>query len=157
MSQLEGYSISAAAWEEDILPSRISMYSPDMLENLCMSGRMSWLRLHLPRSSKDEKQQRKAAPVRITPISFVARQYLHHWRKLEQDSVAENVKLSSSAQKVVETLQKMGASFFIDLVQQTGLLRTQVEEALGELVAWGWGWRTHLPLGRCLFGVWLFR
>ncbi|MDZ7750667.1 MAG: hypothetical protein U5S82_03170 [Gammaproteobacteria bacterium] len=36
-----------------------------------------------------------------------------------------------------EALEGHGASFFIDLVQETGLLRTQAEEALAELVARG--------------------
>jgi ATP-dependent Lhr-like helicase len=37
----------------------------------------------------------------------------------------------------MDMLQQNGASFFLDLVQGSGLLRTQVEEALGELAAWG--------------------
>jgi len=45
--------------------------------------------------------------------------------------------LSSSAQKVLGVLRQWGASFFEELQQQTGLLKTQLEQALGELVAWG--------------------
>jgi len=45
--------------------------------------------------------------------------------------------LSHSARAVLEALDQRGASFFGDLVNATGLLRTEVEKGLGELVAWG--------------------
>ena len=45
--------------------------------------------------------------------------------------------LSSAARKVYEALKHWGASFFEELLAETGLLRSQLEEALGELVAWG--------------------
>lgn len=136
LEQLEGYSIPAVAWEDEILPTRLQMYSSDMLENLCLSGRVTWLRLNLPKQSEG-KEQRKAAPVRITPIALVTRQHALHWQHLNKQIDMEQLKPSAAAQKVIEALQQQGASFFIDLVQQTGLLRTQVEDALAELVARG--------------------
>ena len=45
--------------------------------------------------------------------------------------------LSSDAERVRAELLENRASFFSDLVRLTGLLRTQVEAALGELVANG--------------------
>src|SRR5260370_1381212 len=45
--------------------------------------------------------------------------------------------LSHPARDVLEALDQRGASFFGDLVNATGLLRTEVEKGLGELVAWG--------------------
>jgi len=45
--------------------------------------------------------------------------------------------LSHSARAVLEALGERGASFFGDLVNATGLLRTEAEKGLGELVAWG--------------------
>src|SRR5205085_6195652 len=45
--------------------------------------------------------------------------------------------LSHSAAAVLGVLDERGASFFGDLVNATGLLRTEVEKGLGELVAWG--------------------
>ena len=41
------------------------------------------------------------------------------------------------AQLVLDHIRAHGASFFDELVDGTGLLRSQVEEALGELVALG--------------------
>src|ERR1700751_2441552 len=41
------------------------------------------------------------------------------------------------AKAVIDYIRQYGASFFDELVEGTGLLRPQVEEALGELVALG--------------------
>lgn len=136
LEQLEGYSIPAVGWEEEILPARLERYSSDMLENLCLSGRITWLRLNLPKQSEG-KEARKAAPVRITPIALVGRQHAHYWHQLNDEHDLEQLQLSAPAHKVMDALHQHGASFFIDLVRQTGLLRTQLEEALAELVARG--------------------
>jgi ATP-dependent Lhr-like helicase len=45
--------------------------------------------------------------------------------------------LSGAAERVAAALEARGALFFVELVQASGLLRVQVEEALGELVARG--------------------
>ncbi|MEW5754708.1 MAG: DEAD/DEAH box helicase [Pseudomonadota bacterium] len=156
LEQLEGYSIPAALWEEEILPARIADYSADLLENLCLSGRITWLRLTLPKTAAGHKysylpqgrereeevssapeRKREAAPVRITPIALLARAHAPDWRALNPVPAREQLPLSSAAHKILTALEQRGALFFIDLVQLTGLLRTQVEEALAELVAWG--------------------
>ena len=49
----------------------------------------------------------------------------------------EEAPLSSPARAVRAALASRGAMFFVDLVRLTGLLRTHVEQALAELVAWG--------------------
>ena len=45
--------------------------------------------------------------------------------------------LSSNAQKVYDVLKEWGASFFQEIIRETGMLKTQLEEALGELAAGG--------------------
>jgi ATP-dependent helicase Lhr and Lhr-like helicase len=45
--------------------------------------------------------------------------------------------MSGAAERVVQALRERGALFFVEIVQTSGLLRVQVEEALGELVARG--------------------
>ena len=133
LEQLEGYSIPAAAWESDILPARIESYYSQLLDGLCGAGRFTWLRLQAPKDKGEEK--RKATPVRMTPIALLPRPHVRHWRSGATD--IEQSHLTATAQKVADTLQQHGASFFIDLVHHTGMLRTQVEEALGDLAARG--------------------
>ena len=133
LQQLEGYSVPAAAWESDILPARIENYFSQLLDGLCSAGRFTWLRLQAPKDKGDEK--RKTSPVRVTPIALLPRQHVRYWRSDTADADQSN--LTASAQKIVDTLQEHGASFFIDLVHHTGMLRTQVEDALGDLAARG--------------------
>ena len=45
LRQLQGYEISAAAWEETILPRRITRYEPELLDRLCLAGEVMWGRL----------------------------------------------------------------------------------------------------------------
>ncbi|MFC1335052.1 MAG: DEAD/DEAH box helicase [gamma proteobacterium symbiont of Clathrolucina costata] len=131
MLQLEGISVPAGSWEDEILPARLQPYFSSELDELCGSGKLAWLRLH-PTEPKQNK--RKNPAIKTTPLAFVFRPRLSVWYRTDS-AVPEG--LSATAVKVLEVLQQWGASFFDDLQQQTGLLKTQLEIALGDLVAWG--------------------
>jgi ATP-dependent Lhr-like helicase len=132
--QLEGFEAPAGAWETEILPARLSGYEPTWLDDQCLSGRIAWARLR-PRSIRPNGSERSAAPVRSTPITLLARRYAPLWASLS--ATVDPVALSSRAQAVADYIRQYGASFFDELVEGTGLLRPQVEEALAELVASG--------------------
>ncbi len=132
--QLDGVSVPAAAWEKEILPARVRHYASNMLDNLTASGRYTWLRLR-----KKSNPETRTAVVSITPLAIVARGHLPHWRRLHAGDTEPPHTLSSNAQQVYHFLKQAGASFFIDIVQHTGLLRTHCEAALAELVAAGLG------------------
>jgi ATP-dependent Lhr-like helicase len=104
-----------------------------MLDTLCSTGKSVWLRLAV-RSGNGEK---RTGPVRNAPVTLLDRQAVPHWREVASLPDMEEGNLTSGAARVLRELETSGASFFIDLVQATGLLRTKVEEALGELVNWG--------------------
>ncbi|HET7569183.1 MAG TPA: DEAD/DEAH box helicase [Gammaproteobacteria bacterium] len=142
IEQLEGYSIPAAAWERDILPARVGGYLSVMLDQLCASGAVTWMRLVPPKAAQHEDPEgitakRAVAPVRATPIALLPRAHRRHWRALFPAPDIDTIPLSAAARPVASALRHDGASFFSDLVETTGLLRTQVEEALSELAAWG--------------------
>jgi ATP-dependent Lhr-like helicase len=59
------------------------------------------------------------------------------WARAAPPPVTKIEELGSRARAVVEILRSHGASFYDEIVQATGLLRTQVEDALAELVAAG--------------------
>src|SRR5207244_8354085 len=40
--QLQGSEFAAAAWESEVLPRRIAKYEPEYLDQLCLSGEVSW-------------------------------------------------------------------------------------------------------------------
>ena len=139
LEKLEGCAIPAAAWEKDILPTRVNNYSNAALDRLCGSGCIVWTRLVTSRHKPkwDEVSINKTVLLRNTPITLIARENLDLWQKLQPSVAATDLKLSAAAEKTLDVLHRQGASFFIDLVHQTGLLRTQVETALAELAAGG--------------------
>ncbi len=132
IAQLQGFDAPAGAWESDILPARVEDYDPAWLDELCRAGRTAWLRLDANAGAAGP-----AGPVRSTPIAFVPRRALATWAGLASSDPAASPSLASRAQVVASFLQAHGASFFDEIVDGTGLLRTQAEEALGELVASG--------------------
>ena len=136
LQQLEGFSISAAAWEKDIIPARLHLYTANMLETLSLTGRISWLRLPTSKLTKQTGQQ-KRSPVAQSPIAIIQRENTDQWQLLYPLIDEKTLPLSPYAKKIMETLHQQGAMFFMDLVKNSGILRTQVEDALGELVNWG--------------------
>jgi ATP-dependent Lhr-like helicase len=131
LEQLEGFSLPAASWEEEVLPARLQPYCSTELDDLCSSGKLAWLRLQPPDM---KKSKRKNPAMRSTPLAFIFRPHLPIWF---QTAVVVPEQLSSSASKVFHALTQWGASFFEDLQHQTRLLPSQLEDALGELVSWG--------------------
>ena len=143
IDQLEGFEAPAAAWEGEILPSRLVEYDPAWLDALCLAGEVVWARLTPPiRTPTPEGAPEKArgsAPVRNTPIALLRRKNFGLWSSVFPQSAANGREndFSSTTQVVNEYLQNRGASFFTDIVDGTRLLRSQVEESLAELVAAG--------------------
>ena len=131
VDQLAGYEIAARAWEESILPVRVRDYHPDFLDQLHLSGRAVWLRLNPKLQSG-----KGSGPLRSTPIALVPRADLLPWLSMTRSGVGDVV-TSGAAGTVIEILERRGASFFDDLVNDSGLLRTQCESVLGELAAAG--------------------
>jgi ATP-dependent Lhr-like helicase len=131
---LEGFEAPAGAWETEILPARIKAYEPSWFDDLCLSGRLSWARLTPANGGKDK--DRVASPVRTTPIAIMERRSAPLWMALVGDNKS-NAEPSPRAQAVLDLLKAHGASFFDEVVAESGLLRPQVEDALGELVNLG--------------------
>lgn len=128
VEQLEGFQAAAAAWEADLLPARLKDYGGTWLDELCRSGRIVWTRLA-------GRLRASGGPVRGTPIVLLPRRQLPTWYALASDAPAPE--LSSRAQRVFECLNAQGALFFDELQHDAHLLRSELEDALGELVVVG--------------------
>jgi ATP-dependent Lhr-like helicase len=130
---LDGFEVPAGAWESEILPARLAEYDPLWLDGLCLAGEITWGRLSPPAPATGPR----AGPIRTTPIALFRRERAAVWRGLAAPPEPTQLGLSHAGRAVLEILDRRGASFFGDLVNATGLLRTEVENGLGELVAWG--------------------
>ena len=131
LEQLDGCELPLAAWESAVLPARVADYDPEWLDRLCFSGRVGWGRLSTPQNSN----ARASAPLRTSPIALYLRENLADWLTLTLPKSA--TELSVNSQAVFEALQSGGALFFSELVSRSGLLPSQVEEALSQLAALG--------------------
>jgi ATP-dependent helicase Lhr and Lhr-like helicase len=131
LEQLDGCELPLAAWESAVLPARVADYDPEWLDRLCFSGRVGWGRLSTPQNSN----ARATAPLRTSPIALYLRENLADWLALTLPN--SGTELSVNSQGVFEALQSGGALFFSELVNRSGLLPSQVEEALSQLAALG--------------------
>ena len=128
---LDGYELAAGAWESEVLPARMTDYDPLWLDGLCLSGEIAWGRLTV------DARNRKTGPVRGTPIALFRRERADIWRAGMPETDPDALPLSSIGKALLGAFESRGALFFGDLVNATGLLRTEVEKGLAELVAWG--------------------
>src|SRR5437762_5174115 len=131
LEQLDGCELPLASWESAVLSARVADYDPEWLDRLCFSGRIGWGRLSAPQ----KPNARAFAPLRTSPIALYQRENLPDWLALTQTN--STAAFSIGAQTVFDALASGGALFFTELVQRTGLLPSQLEEALSELAALG--------------------
>jgi ATP-dependent Lhr-like helicase len=132
LRQLQGYEISAAAWESTVLARRIANYDPELLDSLCLSGEAMWGRLS-PHPALETEGSRRVRPTRVAPLAIFLREDA---ARLLPAAPAETP-LSHQAKDVLTALESRGASFFNELVRASGRLASEVEDGLWELVAAG--------------------
>jgi ATP-dependent helicase Lhr and Lhr-like helicase len=152
LRQLQGYEVSAAGWESEVLPPRVKGYTPDLLDRLCLLGEVMWGRLSPHPSFADAPEtggdidaasrppsSRRVRPTRVAPVALFLREDAP-WL-LDADARAAEPSmphaLSHTAREVAEALSRRGASFLNDLVTATGRLTCEVEDALWELATGG--------------------
>lgn len=153
IKQLQGCEVSAAAWECDVLATRVSRYDSELLDQLCLSGEVMWGRLspHPAFERKEEedapvggsKRPRRVRPTRVAPVALFLRED-GEWLMPPApagteplSSTPSDTVLSHAAQAVRVELDRRGASFLRELVRDTGRLPSEVEDGLWELVAAG--------------------
>jgi ATP-dependent Lhr-like helicase len=131
--QLQGYEAPAAAWEQNVLAQRIAGYEPEMLDELCLSGEVTWARVS-PHPALESGEGRIRAS-RVAPITVMLREDAG-WLHGHQSDAAESPALSATARDLVTALDR-GAQFFVDLVRDTERPANETEDALWELVTAG--------------------
>jgi ATP-dependent Lhr-like helicase len=144
--QLQGFEVPANAWEPQILTRRVSGYSPEQLDQLCLQGTVGWGRLSPHPATLDNTNtgERRIVPTSVAPITLFARDDADWMRSKRGDSSCEEFArgLSPTAQKICSHLRSRGAVFFPELVRafekhDPPILKAEIETALWELVAAG--------------------
>lgn len=138
LNLMDGIASPAAAWEADIYPARIKNYDPNWLDVMCISGKVTWGRYSLPISSSRPGKKKTIGPIKSTPITLASRQNLDIWQALAKTQLNEEpIEHSGIAQRIERDLKEHGASFFDQIQSRTGMLKTQLEEGIAELVSYG--------------------
>ena len=131
---MEGYQAPASAWENHLLPARMSRYSSVWLDELCLSGQVAWARLHPPAAGAGA---RRTNTPHTLPVALVFRENLPFHLSMAKSALPEDARLSGLAEHILEALERRGACFFQHLVQETRQLAGNVRQGLAELVSWG--------------------
>ncbi len=136
---LDGITAPAASWESDIFPSRLKAYESHWLDTLCVSGMVSWGRYIPPDHNFRRHKKNKPSPVKNMPLTFVTSENKDIWIALAQERLEKQADFcySEKAKKIEEDLLNNGASFFHEIQHRNGILKTQLEDGLAELVARG--------------------
>ena len=85
-------------------------------------------------ANQSAKKTRCRGPLRTTPLVLISRSSLKHWDRQVEETTLE---LSDNARLTLNCLTTSGASFFTEILSDTGLSPSTCEEALGELVSLG--------------------
>jgi ATP-dependent helicase Lhr and Lhr-like helicase len=141
IERLQGFEAAAPAWERELLASRVAGYQPAWLDELCLSGEVTWGRLGLHESARHAGRRLSAT----VPVALLLRRDLA-WLLDPRpepgpggapDEATLPGKPSGPARDVLAHLSRAGACFVEEIAAGVRRLRIEVEEALCELVTAG--------------------
>ncbi len=146
IEQLQGIEVAAGEWERRVLPSRVAGYDPRWLDELCLSGEVTWGRL-TPRPEQgaagdgagEEPAARRgsATPSPATPLAIVTREDMPWMLAAVRTGEGPGEPTHGAAAEVLALLRERGACFRSELAPATGRLGTDADEGLWDLVARG--------------------
>src|SRR5262249_36960287 len=149
IEQLQGFELAAGAWEHAVLAGRVDGYRREWLDELCLSGQVSWGRLSVrdtlamrpegrPGPGPPPGRASKAGrPSRATPIPLALGDDLSWLLQAARGDLAPAEPDSGSSLDVLNALRSRGALFRHDLAEVTGRSPTEIDQALWDGVARG--------------------
>ncbi len=138
IEQLQGYELAAGAWENAVLATRVEGYRREWLDELCLSGQVTWGRLSVRDAPPDPLPRRSGlTPSRATPITLTIRDDLPWLLRAARGEAAPAEPGPGRTRDILDALREHGALFRPDLATVSGRLPAEVEEALWEGVARG--------------------
>ncbi len=134
LQQLQGYAMPARLWESEVLPRRVEGYRPAWLDEVLNRGTWLWRvegGVGKPGPGAESSDERK--PATIEPrVAFFLRDFPG-----QIEGAHELGDLSSDEARVLELLERGGASFAADLTRVSGLEPSRVRRALSGLMLRG--------------------
>jgi ATP-dependent Lhr-like helicase len=138
VEQLQGFELAAGSWERGVLAARVDGYRIEQLDDLCLSGDITWGRLSLRAAGDDGGPRRSGmTPSAATPITLAVREDLPWLLQATRAGRTPQEPGPGRTQDIIEALRSHGALFAADLVTITRRLPHEIEEALWDAVARG--------------------
>jgi ATP-dependent Lhr-like helicase len=143
IEQLQGFELPAGEWER-VFAERVESYRPEWLDDLCLSGEVTWGRLSLlepavegENGTVERPRLAGKSPSRRTPITFMLRQDLPWLLQAHRGAAAPAEPTTGCGREVLDALRGRGALFHSELQAVTGSVPADVEEGLWDGVARG--------------------
>ncbi|HVF31645.1 MAG TPA: DEAD/DEAH box helicase [Acidimicrobiales bacterium] len=140
VEQLQGFELSAGAWEQHVLPARIEGYRPELLDSLCMSGDVAWGRLGIRpaalAAAADEDEWVRTTTSRATPVALLLRNDLAWLLQAARGDAHPTEPTDGPTAAVLAELRRRGALFHAELAAALQSADS-VEDALWDGVARG--------------------
>lgn len=131
IEQLSGFSCAAGAWESHVLPSRVRLYQGAHLDQLCLAGQVTW-------SAKRRAAESKASALtKASALRLLPRSDRDLWFETPASADEVLAGLHPDSKRVAQLLERSGALFFTDIRKKSGLLESQAERAVMELMGSG--------------------
>jgi ATP-dependent Lhr-like helicase len=139
VEQLQGFELAAGAWERGALTSRVEGYRAEWLDDLCLSGDVTWGRLSIRNGAAEEDPPRRSGmtPSRATPITLAVREDLPWLLQAARGDRTPQEPGPGRTEDVLEALRSLGALFASDLITITRRLPVEIAEGLWDAVARG--------------------
>ena len=126
VEKLQGFAVGLNQWRE-ILANRIEGFDISQLETLFLAGQLVWYRPRFNLSTDNKVSGlRKNSHIMIFKRESA--------RILLQQNDGKTPEVSSIAAHVIEILENNGSLFFDEILEQSRLLPSQLEQALSESV-----------------------
>jgi ATP-dependent Lhr-like helicase len=129
IEQLEGFPAPASLWERELLAPRIVNYDHAMLDSLCLSGRVAWMRVGPPGAA--------GRSVRAMPVRLLPRRRRDLWARVGSDAPTVPRALSPAAERLRDVLRERGPSFSDELCEALSVDDYGLRQVLAALVAAG--------------------
>jgi ATP-dependent Lhr-like helicase len=138
IEQLQGFELATGAWENAVLATRVDGYRREWLDELCLSGQVSWGRLSVRDTDPGQPPRRSGrTPSRATPITLALRDDLPWLLRAARGDLRPAGPGPGRTLEVLDALRQHGALFRHDLAAVTGRLPYEIDEALWDGVARG--------------------
>ena len=135
--QLQGVELAAGEWESQIFARRVANYQSSWLDELCLSGEVTWARL-TPKVTPEDEQRGSTTPSTATPLTFALRDEFSWLLTSARHKLALTEPKHGPAAEVFEVLRDRGALFRADLSSLISRFDSAISDGLWDLVARGW-------------------